>query len=174
MKTKNLILTLATFAVATFGYQEIALSGSTQVSSLMANGMPAQLATTVDAFYSSSIPVAPVYQTGINRQLAVYVPTAAATPVAGTNLIKPGLNVVPTNAANNAMFIGAATPVAGQEFIVVNNAGAAVRLKASGGATLNGATAGGWISVASLATVHCFTASTANQVCLQPVIPTPQ
>jgi hypothetical protein len=110
---------------------------------------------------------------GYGVKLAAYVPTAVATPVAGTNIIKPGLNVVPTNAANNALFIGAATPVPGQHFVVNNAAGAAIRLKAAGGATLNGATAGGYISVASLATVECFTASATNQVCLQPVVPTP-
>ena len=101
------------------------------------------------------------------------VPTMAATPVAGTNILYPGLNVVPTAAANTAAFIGAATPVVGQRFIVNNAAGATVRLKAAGGATLNGATAGGYIALVSLATVECFTASATNQVCLQPVIPTP-
>lgn len=106
-------------------------------------------------------------------QMAAFVPTTAATPVAGTNIVKPGLNVVPTAAANDALFIGASTPVVGQQFRVVNSGPNAVRLKAAGGATLNGATAGGYITVATLATVDCITASATNQVCQQPVIPTP-
>jgi hypothetical protein len=101
------------------------------------------------------------------------VPTMAATPVVGTNVFSPGLNVVPTAAANTAAFLGAATPVPGQEFIINNSGPNAVRVKAAGGATLNGATAGGYISVPTLATVRCITASATNQVCLQPVVPTP-
>lgn len=102
------------------------------------------------------------------------VPTMAATPVVGTNEFYPGLNVVPTAAANTAAFLGPSTPIPNQRFLISNASGAAVRVKAAGGATLNGATAGGWISVASLATVECFTQSATNQVCMQPVIPTPQ
>lgn len=113
-------------------------------------------------------------QTGAALIPPAYVPTMAATPVAGTNMVVPGINVVPTAAANTAAFIGAATPVANQRFTVINNSGAAIRLKASGGATLNGATAGGYISVANLATVECITMpGLTNQVCMQPVIPTP-
>lgn len=123
--------------------------------------------------------VATVTSSGINTaagyglNMAAFVPTMAATPVAGTNYFAPGLNVVPTAAANTAAFIGPATPVAGQQFRIINNSGAAVRAKAAGGATLNGATAGGYIVIAALATVDCATMSTTNQVCLQPVIPTP-
>ena len=101
------------------------------------------------------------------------VPTMAATPAAGTNEFYPGLNIVPTAAANTAALLGPSTPVPGQKFVINNASGASVRVKAAGGATLNGATAGGYIVLASLATVQCFTASLTNQVCLQPVIPTP-
>ena len=105
---------------------------------------------------------------------SAFVPTMVATPVAGTNIFKPGLNVVPTAAANTAAFLGAATPIVGEHFIINNsNSANAVRVKAAGGATLNGATAGGYISLAALATVECYTASSGNQVCQQPVIPTP-
>ncbi len=102
------------------------------------------------------------------------VPTMAATPVAGTNEFSPGLNIIPTAAANTAALLGPSTPVPGQRFTINNNSGATVRIKAAGGATLNGATAGGYITIVSLATVNCFTASLTNQVCMQPVIPTPQ
>ena len=105
---------------------------------------------------------------------SAFVPTMVATPVAGTNIFKPGLNVVPTAAANTAAFLGVATPVVGEHFIINNsNSANAIRIKAAGGATLNGATAGGYISLAALGTVECYTASSSNQVCQQPVIPTP-
>ena len=102
-----------------------------------------------------------------------FAPTLAATPVAATNQFAPGLNVVPTIAANSAAFIGPATPVPGQQFTIHNVGTNAIRAKAAGGATLNGATAGGYISIASLATVECKTVSATNQICEQPVIPTP-
>lgn len=102
-----------------------------------------------------------------------YVPTMAATPAAATNKFQPGLNVVPTAAANTAAFLGDATPVPGQHFVINNSMANAVRIKAAGGATLNGATAGGYIALPALATVDCYTASATNQVCMQPVIPTP-
>ena len=156
-----------------FGRAEIALSGSAQIAELQNLGMSTELAAKVDQLYSSSVPVAPVYRVGVNAQLGAHVPTPAATPVANVNRVLPGLNIVPTAAANTAMFIGAATPVPGQQFVVTNSGPNAVRLKAAGGATLNGATAGGFISLAANATVQCYTASPSNQTCLQPVIPTP-
>lgn len=177
MRIKNFILSALIAGVCLSAWiltrPHLALSGSAQVSQLQALGMSTELAGKVDSLYSSAVPVAPVYSSGVNAQLAAFVPTAVATPVINTNLIRPGLNIVPTVAANAAMFIGVATPVVGQQFVVVNSGPNAVRLKAAGGATLNGAQAGGFISVASLATVNCYTASATNQVCTQPVIPTP-
>lgn len=166
---------------------------------LMNLGMPAALASKVDAIYSSSVAASSlpktdntydlgsaskqwrnlyigtkaVFASGANAQLTAYVPTLVATPVAGTNVFQPGLNVVPTVAANAAAFIGPATPVPGQQFTIVNSGPNAIRAKAAGGATLNGATAGGYISIASLATVDCVTSASGNQSCRQPVIPTP-
>jgi hypothetical protein len=178
MKSKNIFLAALFCAVVYAGSilarPEIALSGGAQVAQLQALGMATELAARVDSLYSSAVPVAPVYSSGVNAQLAAYVPTLAATPAAGTNQYLPGLNIIPTNAANNAGFLGVATPVVGQQFRIVNASGAAQRIKAAGGATLNGVQAGGFISIASLATVDCITAAAGNQVCLQPVIPTPQ
>lgn len=111
--------------------------------------------------------------TGMNVVLAAYVPTMVATPVAGTNQIVPGLNVVPTAAANAAAIMGPSTPIPGQQFRVVNSGANSVRIKAGGGATLNGATAGGYITLATLASLNCFTSSATNYQCEQPVIPTP-
>lgn len=101
------------------------------------------------------------------------VPTMVSTPVAASNFFSPGLNVVPTAAANTAAFLGAATPVPGQQFRIYNSGPNAVRVKAGGAATMNGATAGGYITLATLATVDCQTTSATSQICLQPVIPTP-
>ncbi len=174
---KRIVLSSLMFAVTGVAWllsnPHIALSGGAQVAQLQALGMSTELAGKVDQLYSSAVPVSPVYSSGVNAQLAAYVPTLAATPVVGTNQFLPGLNIIPTNAASNAAFIGVSTPVVGQQFRIVNASGAAQRIKAAGGATLNGATAGGYISIASLATVDCITASATNQVCLQPVIPTP-
>lgn len=113
------------------------------------------------------------FQAGFAPRLAPFVPTLAATPVVGTNEFRPGLNVVPTVALNAAAILGPSTPVPGQHFIINNSGPNAVFVKAGGGATLNGATAGGKIALPSLATVECVTASATNQICLQPVIPTP-
>lgn len=147
--------------------------GSVNISQVPASNNSINLGSSSKQWSNAYIGTKVIFGAGAGETYTPYVPTAAATPVAGTNIVRPGLNVVPTNAANNALFIGPATPVPGDHFIVSNNAGAAIRLKAAGGATLNGATAGGYISVASLATVECFTQSATNQVCLQPVIPTP-
>lgn len=96
----------------------------------------------------------------------VYVPTAAATPVTGTNLCAPGLCAIPTNAANNAVFIGAATPVAGTQFYIKNtNSANAVRAKAAGGATINGAVAGGYIALVAGASMHCTYYTVGDLVC---------
>ena len=106
-------------------------------------------------------------------QVPALTPTLAATPVAGTNVFLPGLNLVTSSTLNHGAFLGQATPVPGQSFTIVNNTANASRAEAAGGATLNGATAGGYISIAAQATVQCMTASSGNQICMQPVVPTP-
>lgn len=174
----SLVLALPLAAYADSAYIDsnnrlFLVAKSTQTLTLGTEG-----AGTFNVVYANT-PVAVVDATGVKLQsekgisYLAYVPTVASTPVAGTNIIKPGLNIIPTAAANTALFIGAATPVVGQHFIVNNSGANAVYLKAAGGATLNGATAGGRILVAALATVECFTVSATNQVCTQPVVPTP-
>ena len=110
---------------------------------------------------------------GGSAQVLGNTPTLAATPVAGTNMFLAGLNVVSSSTATHAAFLGKSTPVPGERFVIVNNTANIIRAKAAGGATLNGATAGGYIAIAALATVECVTASSGNQICQQPVIPTP-
>lgn len=109
---------------------------------------------------------------GQGLQLAAYVPTMAATPVAGTNLIAPGLNVVPTAAANTAAMF-AATPVVGTQYRVFNSGPNSVRLKGGGATTLNGATAGGYIVLATLTSASCVVTSASNINCSLEAAPTP-
>ena len=110
---------------------------------------------------------------GQNVVLAAYVPTMAATPVIGTNNILQGMNVIPTAAANAAAIIGASTPVPGQQFTIVNTGPNSVRLKSGGGATMNGATAGGYVVLATLQTAECIASSATNYNCHLAVNPTP-
>ncbi len=101
-----------------------------------------------------------------------YVPTLAATPGA-SNYFKPMVNVIPTNAANNVGLLPA-TPVPGQRFIIINGSGASQRIKSGGTATMNGATAGGYIALPDKARSDCIASTTENYSCTLPVIPTPQ
>jgi hypothetical protein len=101
------------------------------------------------------------------------VPTMAATPAAGTNAFLPGMNPVPTAAANTAALLPA-TPVPGDQFHIVNTGPNTVRVKSGGSATMNGATAGGWIALATLQSAFCWASTTSNYQCEAPPAPTPQ
>lgn len=113
-----------------------------------------------------------VFAVGASPRIAAYVPTMAATPVAGTNDFKLGLNIVPTAAANTAGIMP--TPAAaGQPLEVYNNAGAAVRVKAGGTNTINGSAGGGYIPLAVQGTAKCRSLSTSAWACGTEVVPTP-
>lgn len=102
-----------------------------------------------------------------------YVPTMAATPVAGTNQILPGLNVIPTAAANTAAMFPA-TPVPDARYYIKNSNGTnSVRVKGGGATTINGATAGGYIVLAAGVSAMCRGTSTSNIDCYLPPQPTP-
>lgn len=110
---------------------------------------------------------------GMGVRLVTYVPTMAATPAAGTNVFQPNsLNVVPTAAANTAALLPA-TPIPGDTFEIVNSGPNAVRIKAGGAATMNGATAGGYVVLATLAKAYCSATAAANYNCELPAAPTP-
>lgn len=109
---------------------------------------------------------------GQGYRLAAYVPTFAATPVAGTNLIAPGLNVAPTAAANTAAMF-AATPVVGTQYRIFNSGPNTVRLKGGGATTINGATAGGYIALATLTSASCVVTAASNINCSLEAAPTP-
>lgn len=109
---------------------------------------------------------------GGNVQLVAYVPTMAATPVAGTNQIIPGLNIIPTAAANTAAMLRE-TPVVGEQFIVWNSSPNSVRVKSGGTATMNNAIAGGYVVLPTLGRMICQTTSASNNVCNLEALPTP-
>jgi len=112
----------------------------------------------------------PVAGTGID--FTAYVPTFAATPAAGTNDLKPGLNVVPTAAANTAAcFPAVLTP--GVEFVILNPIANAVRAKACGTPGVNGGAAGTYVTVAVQSRVTCVATSATNLQCSSEVVPTP-
>ena len=94
-----------------------------------------------------------------------YVPTMAAAPTPGVSQVLPGLNIVPTAAANTVAWLGASTPVPGQMFKIFNNSGAAVRIKGAGAATINGGTANKYIEMAIASYMECATLTTGIQVC---------
>ncbi len=105
-------------------------------------------------------------------QMAAAVPTMAATPVAGTNDIYAGLNIVPTAAANTAAMF-AATPVVGTQYQIFNSGPNSVRIKGGGATTINGATAGGYVVMATLTNAYCVVTSASNINCSVAPAPTP-
>lgn len=162
------------------------------ISTLANVGMSPELATQVNAIYSTAINASEIpatdniydlgsaskqwrnayigtnviFASGANIQRAVYAPNAAATPVLNTNLCATGLCVVPTTAANNAVYIGIKTPIVGSEFYIKNNNTAnLIRAKVSGGATINGAVAGGYIGLAAGTSMHCIYYSATDLTC---------
>lgn len=101
-----------------------------------------------------------------------YVPTMAATPVAGTNAFSIGVNAIPTAAANTAALMP--TPIAaGQKLIAINTGPNAVRLKPGGTNTINGGSAGAYIPLATLLIAECESLSTSAWQCGTKTIPTP-
>jgi hypothetical protein len=97
---------------------------------------------------------------------APFTGTPVATPVAGTNYCN-GPCIVPTAAANAAVFIGAGTtPTPGAQTLIVNsNAVNLVRAKAVGASTINGVVAGGWIGLAANTAIRCWQATATNLIC---------
>lgn len=109
---------------------------------------------------ASGTPVASVASNGIvmaagkNVRQTTYVPTPAATPAAA-NAVYPGLNIVPTAAANTVVQVGPTISV-GDTYIVYNSNGTnAVRLYPAGSVAINGATANKYVELAAGASVRC-------------------
>lgn len=97
---------------------------------------------------------------------APFTGTPVATPVAGTNYCN-GACVIPTAAANAAVFIGAGTtPTPGVQHLITNsNTANTVRAKAVGASTINGSVAGGYIGLAPNTSMRCWQASATNLIC---------
>lgn len=107
---------------------------------------------------------------GVN--LAPYVPTLAATPVAGTNDLQR-LSIVPTAAANAAAGLPA-VPVAGSCYKIVNTGPNSIRVKAYGTPGINGAAAGTYIPLATMVTADCCASSATAWYCgTSAGVPTP-
>jgi hypothetical protein len=127
---------------------------------------------------AAGTPVAVVDSTGITMQAgkgvnqAVYVPTFAATPAAGTNDIKKGFNAIPTAAANTAACLPA-VPVAGDVFEGMNTMANSVRVKACGTPGINGAAAGTYFPVAAATYFRCVASSATAYQCGTLAVPTP-
>jgi hypothetical protein len=115
------------------------------------------------------------FQAGKGLGYSVNSPVFIATPVAATNKLLPGLNVVPATAtANTAAFIGEPTPVVGATYDLYNGSASTVRIKAAGGSTLNGATGGGYLQVLTKCRVSCTQTAAGNVACSVPACPTPE
>jgi hypothetical protein len=114
----------------------------------------------------------PIYAEGKGPRMSVYVPTFAATPVAGTNDIKKGYNAIPTAAANTAACLPA-VPVAGDTFEGFNSMANTVRVKACGTPGINGGAAGTYLPVATMNYFKCVAKSATAYECGTLVVPTP-
>lgn len=98
----------------------------------------------------------------------------ASTAVAGTNVLVPGYNIPGATAtANHLALIGSATTIPGATYDFYNASGATLKLKAPSGVTMNGATAGGTLLVATLISATCKVTSATNIDCRLNTNPTP-
>lgn len=103
-----------------------------------------------------------------------YTAVFAATAVAGTNILKPGYNIAAATAtANHLVLVGSATAIPGAAYEFYNASGASLKLKAPPGITMNGATAGGTLVVATRISASCFVTDALNIDCRLNVNPTP-
>lgn len=161
MRSLKLIICCVAFAASASAQP---YSATQEQGRLIGLGMSPELSRELTGFLDG----AGIYQPVAPRA----VPTMAATPVAGVNMIVPGVNVVPTAAANTAALLPA-TPVPGQLFTIINNGPNAIRVKAGGAAAINGGSAGNYISVATLQQADCVTVGAAAHNCALKTVPTP-
>lgn len=166
----KLCSSLATGSTTTLG----TTSAITGAVTLQVNGTPRwTMATNGQLQQDSSAGGSLVFnRAGTNVIMVPYVPTMAATPVAGTNQIIPGLNIVPTAAANTAAMLRE-TPVVGEQFVILNSGVNSVRIKSGGVATMNGVTAGGYVVLPALGRMTCQTTTASNNSCDLQALPTP-
>lgn len=114
----------------------------------------------------------PVEGFGITQNIYSAVFVATATP--GTNILKPGYNIpAGTPTADTQVLVGSATVIPGAVYNFFNSSGVTLFAKAPAGVTVNGATAGGRVSVATLISLTCIASSATNLDCRLNVNPTP-
>jgi hypothetical protein len=160
-----------TASARTIGVLGVNSSGNTEVNAATGETVVAAVAKT---------PLHETSSTGVKLLVAGesfnyapgYVPTLVATPVDGTNVYKPGLNIVPTVAAN-AVGCLPAVPTPGDTFTIVNANPNAVRAKACSTPGVNGGAAGTYISIATKARADCVAESATSYFCSFGVVPTP-
>jgi len=140
---KKIILILSIFLLANSGYAD-----STNIARLRAVGLSPEQTREIDA----------IYGVGSAAGDSVNSPVFILTPVAVTNQLSPGINIVPPTAtAATQAFIGAAVAVVGQQFEVLNTAASAVGIKAPPNMLINEAGAGTTLLIASKTGAKCTT-----------------
>lgn len=191
------IIPILVFALI-LGSVRLAMSGTTEILNLMNLGMAPELAVQIDKQYSSALTSSEipnvnnaidlgsltksfrniyvgssvVYASGAGVVSVPYVPTFAATPVAGTNIVQSGLNIFPTAAANTAVLLPL-VPTLGASYRFFNNGPNTVRVKAQGTPGVNGAAAGTYVPVLTFQAGECIGQSATNYACQLYTVPTP-
>lgn len=152
-----------------------AFADSTNIARLRAVGLSPEQTREIDA----------IYATGSAAGESVNSPVFILTPVAVTNQLSPGINIVPpTVTAATQAFIGAAVPVVGQQFKVLNTAPSAVGIKAPPNMLINEAGAGTTLLIAAKTGAECTTSraigynptltpTPGNFACVSHVVATP-
>lgn len=113
------------------------------------------------------------YRSGKSAVTTINSVVPISSPTPNVNVYLPGLNVIPATAtANTAAFVGVATPTPGTEFTIYNGSASSVYVKVAGNATVNGATAGGRLLLATLCTVQARYTSATNLQLDAPQCPT--
>lgn len=191
-------LIIGVFAVTSLFYsQNSVIAGNTEVLNLIGYGMSPELAGQLDKQYSSAVTSSeiPAVNNAINLGSAtkafqtiytngivnfggsasnIYVPTPVATPVAGTNIVNYGLNIIPTAAANTAVFLPLVVTPGAAVRVFNSNAANAVRVKAQGTPGINGSAAGLYVSIPALGYVEFIGQSATNWAeYVSAVAPTP-
>lgn len=111
-----------------------AFADSTNIARLRAVGLSPEQTREIDAIYNS----------GRTAGESVSEPVFILTPVAATNQLVAGVNVVPPTAtAATQAFIGPVVPVVGQRFIVHNGSASTVAIAAQAQMKINDTGAAG-------------------------------
>ena len=142
-----------------------------KLSSQSTDGVQIQVAGTPVVLYGVN---GPAYQAGKGEIQSVNQVVFAATAVAGTNQLVQGYNIPGATAtANHLVLVGSATAIPGAVYDFYNQSTATLKLKMPPGITMNGATAGGTLLVATLISARCIVTSATNIDCRLNVNPTP-